>query len=332
MALPQQIRDRLTLPAVCAPMFFVSCPPLAAECRKAGIVGSLTANHCRTNEELEAQLAQVADDVARFADANPGRRIGPFALNIAPALSDEDMKAQMAMARRHGVDIIITAVGDPTAQAPYIRDAGMLHFHDATSIRFAEKAIAAGVDGVVAIGSGGGGHSGTISHLSLIPHLRSIFDGIIVMAGAVTTGATIRAAELLGADLAYLGTRFIATQEAAAPDPYKAMLVEGTAVDVLYTNGVNGLFANWLKASLRAGGLDPANLPVPEKRGYGHLPEGLIPWKNLWSGGQGISLIDDVPPAAELVRRLQREYLDACAIPDFTEAAAQALAEEARVA
>lgn len=332
MALPQDIRDRLTLPAVCAPMFLCTGPALAAESCKAGLIGSLTANHCRDIDELEAQLAEVREAVRRFADLNPGRRIGPLAVNVSPLNGSEELRAQMALCRRHDVRIIITAVGDPTASAPVIRDAGMLHFHDATSIRFAEKAIRAGVDGIVAIGAGGGGHSGTITHLSLIPQIRSMFDGVIVLAGAVTTGATIRAAEILGADLAYLGTRFIATRESLAPDAYKAMLVEGSATDVVYTNGVNGMQANWLKASLRAVGLDPDNLPKPERRGTDHLPPGIFPWKNVWSAGQGISLIDDIPPVAELVSRLQREYVVACALPDMAAAAAEALAEEARVA
>lgn len=189
----------------------------------------------------------------------------------------------------------------------------------------AEKAIAAGVDGIVAIGAGGGGHSGTISHLAFIPQIRAMFDGTVVLAGAVTNGATIRAAEILGADLAYLGTRFIATREAAAPDDYKAMLVEGTAADVTYTDGINGIPAMWLKASIRAVGLDPERLPKPQKRGTDHLPPGIKPWKNVWSAGQGIGLINDIPSVAELVRRLQAEYVAACSTTDMAAAAQAAL-------
>ena len=201
----------------------------------------------------------------------------------------------------------------------------MFHFHDVTNIRFAEKAAAAGVDGMVAIGAGGGGHAGAITHLALIPKIRSMFDGTIVMAGAVSSGAAIRAAEVLGADLAYLGTRFIATKESGAPDAYKAMLVEGGVEDVIYTRGVNGMPASWLKASLREIGLDPDNLFIPEGRSTEHLPEGKTPWRNIWSGGQGIGLIDDIPSTAELVRRLQEEYVAACAVPDMANAAGAAL-------
>jgi nitronate monooxygenase len=204
----------------------------------------------------------------------------------------------------------------------------MLHFHDATTIRFAEKAAAAGADGIVCIGAGGGGHAGTISHLAFVPQVRAMFGGMIVMAGAIGNGAAIRAAEVLGADLAYLGTRMIATQESDAPDAYKAMLVAGGVTDVIYTKGVNGMPASWLKASLREIGLDPDNLFIPASRSTDHLPAGKTPWRDIWSGGQGIGLIDDLPTVAALVRRLQAEYVAACAAPDMA-AAAQAALEQA---
>jgi len=321
MALAQEIRDRLTLPVFAAPMFLCSGVSLAVECCKAGIIGSLTRNHCRDLEELETQLRAVHEALTRFADEHPRKKIGPLAVNISPTFSGEEFRAHLATCRRYGVRIIVTSVGDPTVNAPLVHEAGMLHFHDATTIRFAEKAAAAGVDGIVCIGAGGGGHAGTISHLAFIPHVRAMFDGTVVMAGAVSTGAVIRAAEILGADLAYMGTRFIATQESSAPDEYKAMLLEGGAADVIYTKGVNGLPASWLKASLRSIGLDPDNLFIPEKRGTEHLPPGKTPWRDIWSGGQGIALIRDLPHVSELVLRLREEYGAACAIPDMAAAA-----------
>ena len=328
MALPKEIRDQLTLPAVAAPMFLCSGVDLAAAACEAGIVGSLTRNHCRDVEEFEGQLRAVAERVARFRDVNPGRRIGPLAVNISTHIVGDDMRAHLALSRRYGARIVITSVGDPTASAPLVHEAGLLHFHDATSLRFAEKAIAAGVDGIVAIGAGGGGHSGILSHLAFIPQVRAMFDGVVVLAGAVTNGATIRAAEILGADLAYMGTRFIATREASAPDEYKAMLVEGGAADVIYTDAVNGMPAMWLKASLRVNGIDLATLPKPVKRGADHLPPGAKPWKTLWSAGQGIGLIKDIPSVAELVRRLQVEYVAACSTTDLAEAARAAMQSE----
>lgn len=325
MALSQELRSRLTLPAIAAPMFLCSGVELAIAVRKAGLVGSLTRNHCRDLQELEAQLKEAHEALSRFADENPQRTVGPLAINISPTFGADEFREHLAVCRRWGASIIITSVGDPTANAPLVHDAGLLHFHDATSLRFAEKAAAAGVDGIVAIGAGGGGHSGLISHLAFIPQIRAIFDGAVVMAGAITTGAAIRAAEMLGADLAYMGTRFIATREAAAPATYKAMIVEGTSADVIYTNGVNGLPAMWLKASIRSIGMDPDNLPKLQTRGTDHLPEGKMPWRDIWSAGQGIGLIHDVPSVAELVRRLQREYLNACEIPDMSAAAHAAL-------
>lgn len=326
MALAQHLRDRLTLPAFCAPMFLCSSPELAAACRKAGIIGSLTANHCRDLEELETHLAFVSEAVARFADEQPGRTIGPFAVNVAPTKDPADFGVWLEACKRHGAEIIVTSVGNPTAVAPVIRDMGFQHYHDVTNIRFAEKAAGAGVDGMIAIGAGGGGHAGTISHLALIPKIREMFGGTVVMAGAVTTGAAIRAAEMLGADLAYLGTRFIATRESGAPDEYKAMLVDGGIDDVIYTRGVNGMPASWLKASLREIGLDPDNLFIPEGRSSEHLPKGVTPWRDIWSGGQGIGLIDAIPSTAQLVAQLQREYVEACAVADMAAAAKAALA------
>jgi nitronate monooxygenase len=326
MSLAADVRDRLTLPAFVAPMFLVSGPELAIACCKAGVIGSLTRNHCRDNAELEQQLATVSEALKRFAEDKRDAVIAPLAVNISPNASQDDFRENLEICRRHDVRIIVTSVGDPTRNAPLVHEYGMLHFHDATTIRFAEKAAAAGADGIVCIGAGGGGHAGTISHLAFVPAVRAMFSGTIVMAGAVSTGGAIRAAEALGADLAYIGTRMIATRESAAPDAYKAMLVEGGVPDVIYTKGVNGMAASWLKASLRSIGLDPDNLFIPaEPRSTAHLPAGSTPWRNIWSAGQGIGLIHDLPDVATLVRRLQREYVEACAVPDMAAAARAAL-------
>lgn len=327
MTLDPRLREKLTLPAFAAPMFLVSTPELAIACCKAGIVGSLTRNHCRDMEELAQQLRTAREALHRFEEENPGRIAGPLAVNISPTFSQDEFRAHLALCRDWGVSIIVTSVGDPTVNAPLVQDHGLLHFHDATTIRFAEKAASAGVDGIVCIGAGGGGHAGTISHLAFVPTVRAMFDGTVVMAGAISTGGAIRAAEVLGADLAYIGTRIIASRESGAPDAYKSMLVHGGVTDVLYTRGVNGLPASWLKASLRDIGLDPDNLFLPEGRGTDHLPPGKTPWRDIWSAGQGIGLIDDIPPVEELVRRLQREYVAACAVPDMAAAVRGALSQ-----
>ena len=261
--------------------------------------------------------------MARARDANPVARIAPIAVNYPTRMAPDDLAANMALCAKYGVEIIISVGGDPSELVARVHDFDGKVFHDVTSLRFAEKAIAAGADGLNCIGAGGGGHSGTISHLALIPRLRAIYDGTLVMAGAVSTGAVIRAAEVLGADLAYLGTRFIATREADAPDEYKELLVSQTSTDLAYTGDIAGVPANWMLESIRRVGLDPADLPKPLGRGmrHDHLPEGVTPWKNLWSAGQGIDLIDDIPTVAELVRRLRVEYVAACKTPSLEAAA-----------
>lgn len=322
MALDPAIRARLTLPAVCAPMFLVTGPDLVREACKAGLVGAIPRQNARSLEEFDGWLGAVRRDLDAFAQANPTARIGPIAVNLVTRLEGEELARELDVCRRHGVELIISVAGDPTALIARVHDFGAKVFHDVTNLRFAEKAIAAGADGLTCIGAGGGGHSGTISHLALIPKIRSMFDGTIVMAGAIGHGAAIRAAEVLGADLAYIGTRFIATREAAAPEAYKQLLASETSKGLRFTAELGGAPANWLLESLRRVGLDPDNLPpVARPMSYDHLPETAKPWRDVWSAGQSIDLIDDIPSVAELCARLRAEYIDACATPDMAEVA-----------
>jgi nitronate monooxygenase len=323
MALDAALRSKLTLPAICAPMFLVTGPALVREACRAGVIGGLPRQNARTLEEFEAWLVQITEGLAAHRRERPEARIAPIAVNYPTRMPEDELKANMALCAKYGVEIIISVGGDPTELIKRVHDFGGKVFHDITSLRFAEKAIAAGADGLKCIGAGGGGHSGTISHLALIPRIRAIYDGVLVMAGAVSTGAVIRAAEVLGADLAYLGTRFIATKEADAPDEYKELLVSQTSTDLSYTGDIAGVPANWMVESIRRVGLDPENLPKPTGRGmrHDHLPPSVVPWKNLWSAGQGIDLIHDVPTVAELVHRLRREYVAACETESFADAA-----------
>lgn len=323
MALATHIRARLTLPAICAPMFRVSGPALAQAACASGVIGGLPRHNVRSLPEFEGWLQSIRDGLQEHAAKNPDARIAPLAVNISGRLASDELEAEMELCRRYGVEIIISAMGDPSEIVARAHDWGAMVIHDVTNLRFADKAIRAGVDGLTCIGAGGGGNSGTISHLALIPKIRSIFDGVVVMAGAISTGAAIRAAEVLGADLAYMGTRFIATQEADAPPAYKNLLVSEGAADLTYTPNITGVPCNWLTASLKASGLDPADLPRPSGGIYkrDHLPAGVKPWNNMWSAGQGIELIQDVPSAAELIRRLRAEYVAACSVPDMAETA-----------
>lgn len=322
MSLNSRIRNRLVLPAFCAPMYLVSTPRLLVEACKAGIVAGTNPSNCRSIEQFEAEMLFVRTELDAWQGAHPSARIGPLAINLDLKTSAADTSRYLGICRAARVEIVVSVGGDPTQLIRRVHDEGGVVWHDATSIRFAEKAIRAGADGIIAIGAGGGGHSGVVSHLALIPQIRKVFDGTIVMAGAVSSGAAIRAAEILGADLAYLGTRFIATQESGATQEYKDLLVSQGIDGLMYTPDINGVPANWLIESMRRVGLDPSNLPTPQGHGTKHLPPQVKPWSNVLSAGQGIGQIHDIPAVADLVLRLRREYVAACNTPDMSEIAA----------
>jgi len=322
MALDPRLRERLVLPAFCAPMFLVSGRPLLAAACKAGIIAGTNPRNWRSIDAFECDMLALRDELDAFQAEHPLAPVGPLATNLNLRASREELDRYLRICKAARVDIVVSVRGDPTRLIEQVHEHGGVVWHDATSLRFAEKAVRAGADGIIAIASGGGGHSGQVTPLALIPQIRAMFGGTVVMAGAVSTGAAIRAAEVLGADLAYLGTRFIATQESDAPDDYKRMLVESGIADLAYTSAVNGVAANWLQPSLRRHGLDQP-MPAPDQPGTGHLPPGVQPWKNVWSAGQGVGLINDIPTVSELVRRLRREYVLACAAPSLARAAAR---------
>jgi nitronate monooxygenase len=327
MTLPDHIARRLTLPIVCAPMFLISGPELVAAARDCGFIGAFPRQNARTADQFADWLCRIRDAGQATNDLR-GRRPGPLAVNIPTTLPEDEMAADLDACARHGVDIVITSVGKPDVITRLAHERGLLVHHDATSVTFAEKAIAAGVDGLNCIGAGGGGHSGTVSHLALIPRLRSMFDGTISLAGAVATGAAVRAAEVLGADLAFVGTRFAATVESRANPLQKEWIVSGDSRRLRYTAKVNGVPANWMLDSLEHHAIDIEALPDPTNRGHEHLPDDVRPWRDLWSAGQGIELIHDSPPVAELARRLAAEYRDACDAPDHRRAAAELASSE----
>ncbi|WP_409019371.1 NAD(P)H-dependent flavin oxidoreductase [Brevundimonas vesicularis] len=293
-------------------MFSVTGPDLVRECCLAGIVGGLPRHNARSLEEFEHWLASVRDALNRRRETHPDARIGAIAVNMASNLPPQDFEENLEVCRRHGVEIIINATGNPTELTRRAHDKGFLVYADAVNLRFAEKAMAVGVDGINAIGAGGGGHSGRVSHLALVAAIRARFDKTVLMGGALSSGSAIRAAEVLGADLAFMGTRFIATREAAVPDAYKAMLVEATSADLVYTARFGGAPANWLAPSLAAAGLDPLDEA-------GGLPAGSRPWWDVWSAGQGVDQIHDLPEVADLVDRLVVEYELACQVPRFSD-------------
>jgi nitronate monooxygenase len=327
MSLTPELRSSLVLPAICAPMMLVSGPELVLEACKAGLMSGLPRHNARSVEVFGAWLRDIHDKLAAHRDAHPDAVIGPLAVNMTLKRPVAELVGEVDLCVAHGVKYFITALGNPAELTKVIHDRGGVVFHDVTSLRFAEKAIAAGVDGLVCIGSGGGGHSGALNPLAFVPKVRSMFNGVVIFAGCVSDGAAIRAAEVLGADLVYLGTRFIATKEADAPDAYKAMLVESSADDLSYSPRITGVPANWLNPSLARAGVTLDDLPKASSD-YAHLPEQVRPWRDLWSAGHGVELIGDVPEVATLVRRLRREYVAACQTPDMMAAAQFADAAE----
>ncbi|MGH8347816.1 MAG: NAD(P)H-dependent flavin oxidoreductase [Pseudomonas sp.] len=301
-------RSSLSLPVICAPMFLVTGPDLVREACLAGLVGVLPRHNARTLEQFEQWLDAIQ---AARKKALPSQ-VGPLAVNVSAKLPVVELEETLALAARYGVETVISVGGGPREVVRVAHEKGMEVLHDVISLEFAKKAIGQGVDGLIAIGLGGGGHSGLLSHLTLIEKIRTTFKGPLVMAGGISTGAGVRAAEVLGADYAYMGTRFIATKESDAPSDYKQMLVESTSEDLVYTPSITGVSANWLKPSLRRCGIDFETLAMPSAGRFDHLPSDIRPWRDIWSGGQGIDLIDDIPDVATLVARLVNEYQTAC--------------------
>lgn len=310
MPIDNRIATRLRLPAVCAPMFFVSTPDLVREACLAGLVGGVPRHNARSIEEFEAWLRQLRHAFDRHAGEREDAVIGPLAVNLASKMPPDEFEQNLAVCQRYGVDIIINATGNPVDLTRRAHDRGFLVYADAINLRFAEKAVEAGVDGITAIGSGSGGFSGTANILALLASIRGIFSGTIIMAGGISTGRDMRAAEVLGADLCYMGTRFIATRESGASAAYKELLVSARSSDIIYKRCGSNVPANWIKPSLDRLGLDAEG-------DLGDLPKGVIPWRDVWSAGHGVDQINDIPSVAQLARRLRREYSDACQTAPF---------------
>jgi nitronate monooxygenase len=303
----------MRLPVIGAPMFIVGNPDLVIAQCTSGIVGSFPALNARPAEMLEEWIDRIeaALEQARRADARA--RISPFAVNQIIHQSNDRLEQDLEVCIRRKVPIIITSLRAPNDVVKKVHEYGGAVFHDVIGIRHAEKALEAGVDGLVLVCAGAGGHAGMLSPFALVREVRRFFDGPIALSGAITDGAGILAAEAIGADFAYIGTRFIATREARASEAYKQMIVDSTAADIVYTPFFSGVHGNYLKKSIAAAGLDPDNLPAADKSkmNFGSNRERPKAWKDIWGAGQGVGNIDDVPAARELIDRLRREYLAA---------------------
>lgn len=314
MPMPALFEGRLSLPAIAAPMFIVSGPGLVLATCKAGVVGTFPVVNARSHDLLDQWLGEIAADLdAARADA-PNQPIAPHGVNLVVHKTNVRLARDLEITIKHKVPVVVTSVGNPGNIAEEIHRYGGLVFHDVTNLKHAQKAAAAGVDGLILVCGGGGGHAGTMNPFALVPQVREFFDGTVILSGCISDGAGIRAAEVLGADLAYLGTRFIATEEANATDGYKSMLIEAEAKDIIYTPAISGLPASFIRQSLIQAGLDPDNLPdTPEVDMAEELdPDHGKAWKDIWSAGQGVGSIHDLPSTTDLIARLETEYREAC--------------------
>lgn len=307
MPIPVSLNKNLSLPAICAPMFIVSNPDLVIAQCKAGLIGSFPALNARPMELLDAWLTRIKAELA--ADPNAA----PFAVNQIIHPSNERLEHDMALCVQHEVPLIITSLSAPTQIVPHVHAYGGQVFHDVISVRHAEKALEAGVDGLILVCAGAGGHAGTLSPFALVGEIRKFYDGPLALSGSITTGGAILSAQAMGADFAYIGTRFIATSEANAVESYKQAILESAAKDVVYTPYFTGVHGNYLMKSIVAAGLDPANLPEKDKTSmsFGSSRDTAKAWKDIWGAGQGVGTIDEVLPTAELVARLKQEYRSA---------------------
>lgn len=314
MALPSLLEGRLRLPLVAAPMFLASGPELVLACCRAGIVGSFPAKNRRTLDGLDEWLTVIGEGIA-----SPGRRApAPFAVNLIVHRSNDVVEGELDLCVRHQVPIVITSLGAVSELVDRVHAYGGLVFHDVINLRHAGKAIDAGVDGLIAVAAGAGGHTGRASPFALVNEIRQVFDGTLLLSGAMATGVDIAAAQMMGADLAYLGTRFIGTRECRAQDGYKEMIVESSLSDIVETDRVSGVNASFLAPSLADAGLHEGNGVTAELEIASELADALDEqgekraWRDIWSAGQGVGSIKDLPGVDELVSRLEAEYYDAC--------------------
>lgn len=315
MALPKSLESQLRIPLIGAPMFIVSGPELVIAQCKAGIVGAFPALNARPQTALDDWLVQIEDELAAYREENPDAIIAPHAVNQIAHASNPRLMQDVETCVKHEVPIIITSLRPPEDIVKAVHAYGGLVFHDVISLRHARKAIEQGVDGIIAVCAGAGGHAGPLNPFALVKEIRREFDGAVILSGCITTGQDVVAALAMGADLAYSGTRFIATDEARAVPTYKEMVVSSKAEDIVYSSLFTGVHGSYLKGSVVNVGLDPDNLPEGDKSRMDFSSSDIDAkaWRDIWGAGQGVGTIDDILPAYEVVMRMQKEYRETLA-------------------
>lgn len=307
------LRRGMILPVIAAPMFLVSGPDMVIAACRAGIIGSFPTPNARTVDDLDAWMHAITAALAE----SPGA--APWAANLVVHPSNSRLADDLELVLRYRPPLVITALGSPARVIDAVHGYGGLVFADVNSVAFARKAAAAGVDGLVLVAAGAGGHTGATAGFAFVEEVRTFWDGPIVLGGAISTGRGIRAAEVLGADFAYLGTALIACDESLAADAYKDMVVAAGAEDIVPSRGITGVTANWLRASLIAGGYDPDRMPEDKRPDFANAQDDAKAWKNLWSAGQGVGAVRTRAPMAEIVMRLSEDYDAAAALPAFAD-------------
>ena len=316
MALPSSLAGKLRIPLIGAPMFIVSGPELVAAQCKAGIVGSFPALNARPQEALVDWIRQIKGELAEHAEAHPGEPVAPFAVNQIAHPSNKRLQADMEVCVQEEVPLIITSLNPPREIVQAVHSYGGMIFHDVISLRHTRKAIEQGVDGIIAVCAGAGGHAGSLSPFALIGEIRKEFDGCLIVSGCISRGDDVLAARAMGADLAYSGTRFIATEEARALPSYKEMIVDSAAGDIVYSSLFTGIHGNYLGGSIARAGMDPKNLPDGSKTDMDFDKVSELEtkvWKDIWGAGQGVGNIEDILPARDVVLRMEQEFRDALA-------------------
>lgn len=311
MALPESLEGKLRVPLIGAPMFIVSGPELVIAQCQAGIIGSFPALNARPQSKLADWLLRIKDELGRYEEDNPDERVAPFAVNQIVHASNSRLREDLETCVEHQVPIIITSLRPPEDVVTAVHSYGGLVFHDVVSLRHARKAIEQGVDGIIAVCAGAGGHAGPLSPFALVKEIRKEYDGAIILSGCITSGSDVLAARAMGADLAYSGTRFIASDEANAVPAYKEMIVASGASDIAYSSLFTGIPGSYLKGSISNAGLDPENLPDGSKADMDFAKASKSDakaWKDIWGAGQGVGNIDEILPAREIVLKIEREF------------------------
>jgi nitronate monooxygenase len=312
MALPAPL-DRLRLPAIGAPLFIVSNPDLVIAQCKSGIVGAFPALNARPQSRLDEWLHRITEELAEWNRDHPDRPAAPYAVNQIVHRSNDRLEQDMATCAKWRVPVVITSLGAIPEVNQAVHGWGGIALHDIITDRFARKAVEKGADGVIAVAAGAGGHAGTLSPFALVHEIREWFDGPLILSGAIATGRAILGALAMGADLAYIGSPFIATEEANATDEYKRGIIEGRAADIIYSSFFTGVHGNYLRASILAAGLDPANLPEGDlsKMDFTGGESAKKAWRDIWGSGQGIGAVDRVRPAGEYIQLLAQQFEEA---------------------